>query len=201
MPINPPPGQTSERGGWSVPAEGAAWGLSSRPTMQSSYEDDADTEQASALGSRQLDWDEDPAVVVEEDPSQSSGAPLPNPGMDRAPAQPLRLIVEGTYATQTFPPGRLPLVGPWVISNSLRAWPATDCFANLQVRSERNQSDERGRHEHFQGGISIYLLKDDILSRGTWVSLLSTFFPFNLTLPSLSPIVEYPQGSPACPEV
>ena len=64
----------------------------------------------------------------------SSNSAIPSPGMDRLPAQPLRLRVLGAHAGQTTrTPDRLPLVGPWVLSTSHDAFPGTDCLANLQV--------------------------------------------------------------------
>ena len=79
------------------------------------------------------DVEQDSSLDRPGDPSFSSQPSLPSPGMDRLPAQPLRLRVEGTHAGQTKVPDLLPMVGPWVISTSYEAFPGTDCIANLQV--------------------------------------------------------------------
>ena len=70
-------------------------------------------------------------------PAVDLGPAFPNPGTDRLPARPLRLRVEGHLSGKLGGlPECLPLVGPWVLSNNARAFPGTDCVADLQVGGE-----------------------------------------------------------------
>ncbi len=96
-----------------------------RPLLQSSSSSDHDDQS----------WDSEPAAQV------PPPAPLPDPGMDRLPAQPLTLSLDAgsSWSSEMRQlPAALPLVGPWVFSSSAKgakAFPDTDHVVNMPVRT------------------------------------------------------------------